>query len=884
MLRDDVNRKPPAIRAGVAALLCLCAARPAVAQEEGVLGAAGGDDAAADEHVAAMPLVHALYTDLAIRLDGRLDEDAWSRVQPATGFIQTEPFDGEPATERTEVRFVYDDDALYIGARMHDSSGDVRQRLGRRDSYLSDSDWLYVHLDSYHDHRTAYQFSVNPAGVKRDVVNSDGRDDSSWDAVWDVATSVDEGGWTAEIRIPFSQLRFSAADRQMWGIQISRRLVARDEVTVFSWTPKSMRGGPARYGHLAGLEGVEPGKRLELLPYVAMRAEYVTVEQDDPFRSGRDWFAGTGVDLKYRLTPGVTLDATLNPDFGQVEVDPATVNLSAFETSFDEKRPFFVEGADIFRFGELRAFYSRRIGRPPQGGVPDEAEYADRPSASTILGAAKLTGQTTGGWRVGLLTALTAEEHAAFVTAGAERGEAKVEPRTVYGVARVQRTFREGQSNAGGIVTVVRRGSMGDLDPLLRSSAVVGGIDFSHEFADRTWEVEGYLAGSRVYGSAEALVRTQLSSSRYFQRPDADYIGVDSSRTSLGGYAGRLVLRKTAGLHWRGDANISATSPGLEVNDLGFQTGVDRLGTDLNVTYVENRPGRTFRNWRINLRNSRDWNYGRDAVGGRSHLGFNGEFTNYWGGSIGLTRSWSSYDDRFTRGGPIAFNPAGYQVSFNVSSDGRRALSGRFNAEYGNDEGGGWNQRLSMNVSVRPADNWTVSAGPSMRRSHNAAQYVTTEEDPAADILGGHRYIFAPLDQTTVSMETRINVNFTPDLSLDVFAQPFIATGEYGTATELRAPRTYAFDPYPAIDTGERDFVTRSLRGNAVLRWEWQPGSTLFLVWQQQRRGEYVCSAADDAAGTCRPGRFDFGRDAQALFRARPDNVFQVKMTYWLNL
>jgi hypothetical protein len=271
-------------------------------------------------------------------------------------------------------------------------------------------------------------------------------------------------------------------------------------------------------------------------------------------------------------------------------------------------------------------------------------------------------------------------------------------------------------------------------------------------------------------------------------------------------------------------------------------------------------------------------------VGGRSYLGFNGQLTSYWGGSIGIARGWSAFDDRFTRGGPIALNPAGYQVDFHVSSDSRRAVSGRLNGEYGEDEGGGWNRRLSFNVSFRPADNWTLSAGPSVRQSRNAAQYVTVEEDVGDAATFGDRYVFAPLDQTTVSMETRLNVNFTPTVSLDVFAQPFVATGDYGAAMRLRAPRTFDFDPHPALDTADRDFVSRSLRGNAVLRWEWLPGSTLFVVWQQRRSGEPDCSAGDEAAGTCRPGRFDFGRDARALFDAAPDNVFQVKMTYWLNL
>jgi hypothetical protein len=833
--------------------------------------------------MSALSVVRAARIASSVSLDGVLDDEAWQDIEPITHFTQTEPHDGEPATERTEVRITYDDDALYIGARLHHARGDVRKRLGRRDSFLFDSDWLYVNLDSYHDHLNAYQFSVNPAGVKRDEITngSGGREDTSWDAVWDAATSVDAGGWIVEMRIPFSQLRFSPVTEQTWGIQLSRRSIANEETAVLAHTPKSMRGGVARYAHLVGLEGIRPGKRTEVLPYVATRAEYVNVEAGNPFRSGRDYFASAGLDVKQRLTSSMTLDATVNPDFGQVEVDPAVINLSAFETSFDEKRPFFVEGADIFRFGELRMFYSRRIGRGPQGSVPDEAEWSDRPDASTILGAAKLTGQTTNGWRVGTLAALTAEERARFRTAGGSDSDVAVEPLTAYGVARLEKTFRRGQSSVGGILTGIERAG-GDpaLADLLRSSAVAGGFDFSHEFRQRTWQVEGYFAASQVSGSEDALARTQHSSAHYFQRPDADYVEVDSTRTSLQGYAGRLTLRKSAGLHWRGDANVSLASPGFEINDLGFQTRVDGLGSDLNLSYVENLPGNIFRNYRITLRNSRDWNYGWDMIGGQSSVSFNAQLVNYWGGNLTVGHNWRSFDDRLTRGGPLALQTGGQRVELNLSSDNRSRISGRLTGEYGSGTSGSWNRRLSLNLSLRPAENWSISAGPSLRQSHAPAQYIESVDDATATATFGRRYVFAPLDQTTVSMETRFNVNFTPDVSLDVFAQPFVATGDYGAAIQLRAPRTFDFDVYDQ-QVEDRDFVSRSLRGNAVLRWEWQPGSTLFFVWQQRRSGSLDCT---DNTNSCRNGRFDFGRDARALFDEPPENVFQLKMTYWLNL
>jgi hypothetical protein len=856
----------------LALLAGLCPA-PLLAQNEAARQDASAAAATPADH-GAMPAIQAARIVESIQLDGVLDEPAWLTAEPATRFIQTEPDEGLPATERTLVHIVYDDDAIYIGARMFDSTGDVRKRLGRRDAHLDDSDWFYVMLDSYHDHVAAYQFSVNPAGVKRDEIVSGG---TSWDAVWDVATAVDPEGWTAELRIPFSQLRFSPAQLQTWGIQLSRRMIAKEEVTVFAFTPKSMRGGVARYGHLNGLTDLQTGRRAEILPYTAFRAEYLEAAAGDPYRDGSAFVSSAGLDLKYRVTSSLTLDATVNPDFGQVELDPATINLSAFETSFDEKRPFFVEGSSVFGFG-TRLFYSRRIGRSPQGSLPDDAAFSDRPDASTILAAAKVTGRT-GSWNVGLLEAVTAEEHARFLRADGSEGEATVEPRTNYLVGRAERLMHDGRTQIGAIATGVHR-SLGDDDlrASLRSAAYTGGVDFSHEFFDRAWSLSGYFAFSHIAGGEEAIVRAQRSSARYYQRPDADYLDVDSTRTTLSGYAARVMLRKNAGLHWRGEANLSFTSPGFEINDLGFQTSVDRIGADFNVSFVENRPGETFRNWRIESRTSRDWNYGWDAQGGSTSLRFNAQLLNYWGGSINAMRSFRSYDDRFTRGGPTGVNLPDNRVELNFNSDSRKQLSFRTNGSVGWGESGGWNRNISFNLNLRPAENWTISAGPRLSRNRASAQYLTALDDAAATATFGRRYLFAPLDQTTLSMETRLNVNFTPEMSLDVFAQPFISTGDYHETMALRAPRTFSFDTFSGDDE-DRDFSMRSLRGNAVMRWEWKPGSTLFLVWQQRRSGELRC---DDVQ--CGRGRFDVRRDVRALFDPRPDNVFMIKMNYWLNI
>ncbi|MGH7502639.1 MAG: DUF5916 domain-containing protein [Longimicrobiales bacterium] len=844
------------------------------AQDSGA--ATNGSTSRVEGHAAA-PVARAVHRTGEIRIDGTLDRNEWDGSTPVSEFIQTDPIDGAPATERTEVYFKFDDAALYVGARMWDSSGEVRQRLGRRDSFLFDTDWFSISLDSYHDHLTAFEFGVNPSGVKRDLRPGTGGErpggnNTSWDAVWDAATSVDDEGWTAEMRIPFSQLRFKPADLQTWGIQVERSIVNKRESVVLAHTPKSERGGVARYGHLTGLEQVEPARRFELLPYTVARAEYLDAEPDNPFRDGSDYFGGAGMDLKYRVTSSMTLDATINPDFGQVELDPAVVNLSAFETSFDEKRPFFVEGADIFRFNELRLFYSRRIGRPPQGSLPDGTVHSNRPDNSTILGAAKLSGQTANGWNIGVVNALTSEESARAVDDQGQFGDYVVEPMANYFAARAEKNMRQGQTTAGAIVTAVNRNLSGSvLEDALRSSAYAGGLDVSHEFANRTWQVQGYMAYSRVNGSAAAILHAQESSARYYGRPDADYLDLDSARTSLEGYAGRLGLRKNAGLHWRGDVNVSATSPGFEVNDLGFQTQVDRLGADINLMYVENEPGPFFRNYRINLRNSGDWNYGWDRIGGRSNFSFNYSLVNYWGGNINYMREFESVDDRLTRGGPVALNPSANQFEFRLNTNMRDKVHVRSELSYRWSESGGWEREVAGNLSLRLGGNWSLSFGPRYRESRTSAQYRESVLDSAATRTFGYRYLFSPLDQTTLSMDTRLNVTFSPELSFELFAQPFVSTGDYGEMMQLRAPRTYEFEPYLSDGTEDEDFRRTSLRGNAVMRWEWRPGSTLFVVWQQRRSASY------DA------GDFRFGRDSRAIFDQRPNNVFLIKMNYWLN-
>ncbi|HEV2132115.1 MAG TPA: DUF5916 domain-containing protein [Longimicrobiaceae bacterium] len=841
-------------------------------------------------------MARAVHANESIRIDGRLDEPAWASATPVTEFTQVVPTEGAPATERTEIRFLFDDEALYIGARMYDRAK-VTTRLGRRDMSMEASDWLTVIIDSYHDHRTAFGFEINPSGVRRDQTRAGDGEDDSWDPVWEAATSVDAEGWTAELRIPFSQLRFNPGAEQAWGIQIERQIARNREFSVFSFTPTSQPGGIPRFGHLHGLRELRTGKRLEVLPYSVMRADNVD-RSANPYRDNREYDASAGVDLKYRVTSDLTLDVTVNPDFGQVEVDPAEVNLSAIETFFQEKRPFFVEGSEIFSFGAgggNNAFYSRRIGRTPQ--ILPQTPARDVADAAGILGAAKLSGRTRGGWSVGVLNALTGREEVLFRDGQGFDQRTTAEPLTNYFVGRLRRDFRAGQSVFGGMFTAVNR----DLDTellrnTLRSAAYTGGADFRHEWAQRTWALNGFVSGSYVQGSREAITLAQMAPWHYFQRPDADHLELDPNKTSLLGMSTQVQLQYRQGRHWRYSVLGGTTTPEYEVNDIGFQYRADRIDGQASVTYVENRPGSFLRSWQVTGTTRAERNYDFEHVMDMFALNTQWQHLNYWVFRLNGNYFLPSFDDRLTRGGPAADRPASGRIWMALYSDSRKPVAMDIESSYEGNDAGGWNGFVGVGVNARPAPSWNFSVIPVLQRSHSKAQYLGVVDDALATGTFGRRYLFSELDQTTLSVQTRLNVTFTPGLSLQVFAQPFISSADFGAPAELRAPRTYDFLVY-GRDTGaieptedgfrifpegregtaspftlrNRDFNLRSLRGNAVLRWEWRAGSTLYLAWQQNR---------EDRDGV---GNFELARDRTALFAARPDNVLVLKVNYWLN-
>ena len=853
------------------------------------------------------PLVRAVRVDGTIAIDGRLDERSWTTAPVGQDFSQSFPRPGSAASERTEVRVLYDDDALYVGVRLFDQSPDsIVSQLARRDVADLFSDYVHVMIDSYHDKRTAFRFAVNPRGVKRDVLSyNDVFEDASWDAVWDVGTSVDSAGWSAEFRIPFSQLRFRnarAGVEQLWGFQVMRDIARKQERDAWApWQPQDSRF-VSRFGTLVGIAGIRQPQRLEIMPYVSTRLTRAPGQSENPFFHANAMQTKAGLDVKYGLPAGLTLTATINPDFGQAEVDPAVVNLTAFETFFPEKRPFFVEGADVLRFGQLQGnnsfgfeqyFYSRRVGRAPSRGIGgDTIAYVDIPDASRILGAAKVSGQI-GPWSVGLMDALTQREEGQYRTIENERGSIVVEPATNYAVGRLKRNFRESQTTLGAMLEATLRGS-GDsaVNTLLRRRAIVGGADITHTWGKRVWVMSGFIAGSAVNGTSTAIASTQRSSVHNFQRPDASYLDFDSTRTSLAGHILGFAIQHRGSTF--ASAEIKQSSPGLELNDAGFQSRTDYRSIALALGRQNFKAGKVFRNSTVSGGTTQAWNFGGTPMTQIAYGGANAMLLNFWSGGFNIQASPKTFSDRVTRGGPLVENAPWAFTRVFVASDTRRPLWIGANASRDADTNGSRAYSYGGSVNVRPNSSIQLVLQPSFSTGHTSNQYVATRTDAAGPTFG-KRYIFATLDQKTLSMDTRLNWTMRTTLSLELYAQPFVSSGRYNGFKELARARSRAFAAY-GVDDGsvvrarnegtvvidpdgagsatafvlsEPDFKVRSLRGNAVVRWEYRPGSTLFFVWQQNRSGQ-------DSRGD-----FSFGRDAGEIFRERPTNVFLLKASYW---
>ncbi len=844
-----------------------------------------------------------------IQVDGRLDEPAWEQGIATTRFIQRDPDQGMPATERTEAIILYDSEAIYVGARLFDSAPDsIVARLGRRDAQ-QESDFFAVFLDPYLDRRSGYYFGLTAAGTLHDgVLLNDNNDDSDWDGVWQGRVQRTSEGWTAEMRIPYSQLRFYQQDQYVWGVNFVRGISRKQERAYLVYTPRNESGFVSRFPELVGIRDVRPSRQLEVIPYVTSRATYdQTVSDGNPFNDGSVYGMDGGVDIRYGLTSNLTLNATLNPDFGQVEVDPAVINLSDYETYFPEKRPFFIEGSSVFgNFGEGGAsntfgfnwsspsfFYSRRIGRLPAGSLPGHA-FSDMPEGTRILGAAKVIGKLNGSWNVGILQALTAREHARLQSGVGVRSRAEVEPTAYHGVYRAQKEFTEGRHGLGFLSTLNQRffSDKRLMDQMNKRSLSLGVDGWTFLDTEHTWLLNGWAGLSHLEGTRQRLLDIQRSSLHYFQRPDIDHIAIDSSATSLSGWGGRLNLSRERGRIIFNTA-IGTVSPSFDVNDTGFQYGSDVINGHVVLGYSWPDPARFTREAFAMAALFRSIDYSGNVSTSGAFAFSRIEFLNYYMAFVRFFVGPETVNTRRTRGGPLMLDPPGMGLGLSVYSDQRKLFVVGLGLDI--ERGGSENEtELEVDIEWKAAPNVALTLSPSVSWGTEQAQWVGAFDDPLATRTFGRRYVFAKLDQVTLSSSVRLNWTFTPKLSFQLYAQPLISVGDYSEYKELARSRSYDFvrygengstfdaatlvadpdgpgGPAEAIQLPNRDFNVASLRGTALVRWEYRPGSTLYLVWTQQRS-----DFTDDPY-------FEFGPSFNQLATAPMENVFVLKMNWWFS-
>jgi hypothetical protein len=867
----------PPMRNLLRTLMCCAIAVPALAQ------APPPATPAAEPH----PPVRAVRTERPISVDGVLNEDIWKHDQAITSFTQRDPDQGLPPRQRTEVRVAYDEDAIYVGARLHDTAPDsVVARLARRDNDPG-SDHFTVMFDPYRDKRTGYFFMVSAAGVLVDgVMMNDGWDDWSWDGVWMARAQRDAEGWSCEMRIPFSQMRFNAGDQMVWGVNFQRSISRYSELDALVYTPRGQSGYVSRFPELQGLAGLKPGQHVEVTPYVTNKTEHLRFDggslsmydADDPFHG--DWKAkpAGGADLRMSLGSQLTLNATVNPDFGQVEIDPAVVNLSDVESFFDEKRPFFTEGTSVFRCGNNGAndywgfnwpepvfFYSRRIGRAPQGGTPS-AEYTDRPVATHILGAAKITGQLAPGWNVGTVQALTNREEATLRT-GPNETRHGVEPMSYYGVYRFMHEMNDRRQGLGVMTMTTARFFDGAADPLrdeVNDRSVVAAVD-GWTFLDknRTWVVSGYATGSHVHGSTARMASLQTGFPHYYQRPDRPGLGFDPDRTSLTGWGTRWWLNKQQGRLLLNTA-VGALSPGFSNNDLGFQFGGDVVNTHFGIGWQWEKPSRWRQYANVLTALANTWDFGGNSTLKGLYVGGRIEGRNRYSYEANTFLFGPAFSPRKTRGGPLMTSKPGGNLNLYFDTNGRKPWFwwASYNPSWNED--GSWTHSVRNGVTWRPMPNLSLSGGPEYFRNHTDSQFW----DNAGTLATGSR--FTELEQTQLSMNMRADYAVTPNVSVQLYLQPLVSTLRFHELKELARSRSYEFVP---VASGTQSGGTfGSMRGNAVVRWEYAPGSSAYFVWTQER-------ADEDGRDT-----FDFDQSFRVLSSAPANNVFLVKVAHHFHL
>jgi hypothetical protein len=839
-------------------------------------------------------------------LDGILTDETWNSVEWAGDFKEFMPDEGKDPVQKTKFKIIYDESNIYVAVRCYDTEPDkIVNRLSRRDG--NDGDWIEINLDSYHDLRTGFAFTVTAAGVKgEEAISANGSEwDKSWNPIWYVKTNIDEEGWTAEMKIPLTQVRFSDEEEQVWGLQMHRNNFRENERSIWQRIPRDLPGWVSNIGELHGIKNIKPQKQLEIQPYVVGQTETFKKIVGNPFETGKRSSANFGLDGKVGITNNLTLDFTVNPDFGQVEADPSAIALDGFQIFQKEQRPFFVENKNIFDYQVTKAqaggpftrdnvFYSRRIGRSPQAGTTantiNSGEYVERPGNTTILGAAKFSGKTQSGLSIGILEAVTQEE-VATIDYNGQRREEVVEPLTNFFLTRLQKEYNNSNTLVGGILTATSRNLTDTNISSLHNAAYTGGIDVRHQWNNRSWYVEGNVVLSKVVGSAESIYNTQTSLRHNFQRVDATHVDVDATRTSLTGTGGNIKIGKSGGGNFVFDTGVTWRSPELEMNDMGFQRNADDITHYNWMAYRSLKPFSIFRRLQVNYNHYVSWNF----EGKHTYLGINtnshATFKNNWRTGFGLHYVTVDFTDSALRGGPMLKLPNSLDYNMYIRSNESKKV--QFNARAGQTKGAEnsfTRTFASVGMTYVPINSLNVSVDASVNSNKQELQYVTTNSYNTNE-----RYINASLDQDTFNLSLRLNYTISPTISIQYYGSPFISRGRYKNfkyiTNSLADKFTDRYQSYASnqisydgnsdsylVDEnrdstvdytiGNPNFSFIQFQSNLVARWEYIPGSEVFLVWSQGLTG------SGDPSADLLPSLKD------NIIGQTSHNIFLVKATY----
>ena len=827
-------------------------------------------------------------------INGVLDDPCWQQGEWSLNYIQQQPYEGKPPSQNTTLKILYDDKNIYVAIRAYDTEPEkIDKQLSRRDAFSGDI--VGVNFDSYFDHRTGFEFNLTAAGSKLDLVLLNDGWDTSWNAVWDGKVAMEDTAWTAEMRIPLSQLRYGDKKEHIWGLHAWRWINRYQEEDQWNLIPRDAPGFVYCFGELHGIKDLKPIRRIELLPYAVGKLS-TAKSSDNPFVSKRDSDYAFGLDGKIGLSSDFTMDLTLNPDFGQVEADPSDMNLTAFETFFEEKRPFFLEGRNILEYelDDDNLFYSRRIGHAPSY-YPDlnDGEYARNPDNTTILNAVKVTGKTATGLSVGIVQSITAKEHVDLQSRDEKKYKKISEPLSNYFISRIQKDFDQGNTFIGGMFTSTNRKIGDDHLNFLNRAAYTGGLDFRHHFKNKTYFLDVKTIFSNIHGNVEAIQTVQESSAHYFQRPDAEHIHLDTTRTALSGHGGRIQFAKESNGRWRFSERLSWRSPGLELNDLGYMRRADYIAQENQIEYVVTDPGSILRSYNLFLDLDNEWDYSGQYS--KSDLAFHTSvtFLNKWGGDLQFQRDFDYTDTRLLRGGSAMKQDGFWFLNTSAHTDDSKRISG-----YGYFSKRWFDDALSKNTywgqgfAYKMTQALTCSGDLDFAHEINAWQYITT-----ATVDGTNQYLLGQIDQKTLALTFRIELGITPDLTIQYYGSPFVSAGQFDHFKRITNPKANQWqDRFRAISEDEMvflddddqlqvnenggltytldnpDFNFREFRSNLVVRWEYKPGSTLYLVWTQGRNS------------FSEQGRYHWSKDMNHLFDAYPNNVFLIKMNRWFSL